>query len=119
LLRGFLTVPFLTAPSFDEDTSQAPQTYADRPLTTNEALQEFNKAHREVRTAFRRLIWIGFSPAMVMPPGYEAGNDRFQLTEQDMMYQKLASWFLLMQANIPCTSDLEPTSVSIPRQTAR
>lgn len=107
VLRGFVTVPFLTAPSFDEDESQAPQMFAGKPLSEDETVRRFNKVHRELQTAFRRLVWVGFRPDTVLPPGYEGGDQLFRMTDQDRLFQKLASWFLILQGNIPYASDLK------------
>jgi GR25 family glycosyltransferase involved in LPS biosynthesis len=115
VLRGFLTVPFLTAPSFDEDSSQAPQMYADRPLPTEERMRRLNQVQREIRSAFRRLVWVGFKPDMVLAPSYASGNALFDLSEQDMLYQKLASWLLMIQYNIPYPKDLKPESIGVRR----
>lgn len=106
ILRGFVTVPFLTAPSFHEDASQAPQIYTDKPPSKDEALARFNKVHREMQTAFRRLVWIGYTPDTVLPQGYETGDAVFAMTDQDKLFQKLASWFLMLQHNMEYPTEL-------------
>lgn len=112
-LRGFVTLPFLTAPSVYADESQAPQVHADRPPTADEEMAMFNKVYLQLITAFRRLVWIGYSPDKVWAEGIRYPDSLFGMTERDRQYRQLSTWLLRMQQNIPYKSDyqLEPGPV--------
>lgn len=113
-LRGFVTLPFLTAPSAHADESQAPQVHASGPPSEGEEMDNFNKVYLQLITAFRRLVWIDYAPDKVWPAGVRYTDDLFRMTQQDRQYQQLATWLLLMQQNIPYKSDyqLEPTRIA-------
>ncbi|WP_341915200.1 glycosyltransferase family 25 protein [Ferrovibrio terrae] len=113
-LLGYVTVPFLTAPSFHADETQAPVMTADQATPQDEMLRRFNQKLLELMSAFRRLVWIGYTPDKVLPGSYGAGNDLFRMTEQDVLYQKISSWMLILQQNIPYSSDfrLQPPEIT-------
>ncbi len=91
-LKGFVTVPFLTAPSIHADESSAPYGKEDPNL------DRVKRLHLELINAYRRLVWVGFDPEKVMPPELRSeGENIFLLTEQDKLFQKVISWLLFMQ----------------------
>ncbi|WP_341894853.1 hypothetical protein [Ferrovibrio terrae] len=114
-LLGYVTVPFLTAPSFHADETQAPMMNAGQATPQDEMVRLFNQRLLELMSAFRRLVWIGYAPDQVLPASYGAGNDLFRMTEQDLLFQRIASWMLTLQQNIPYSSDFRLQSPEISR----
>lgn len=95
-LNGLLTVPFLTAPSIHADMTQA-------PWGSEDPSQEHAKQlHLQLSNGFRRLVWIGFDAAQVLPPILQThGEQIFLLTDQDKLFQKIVSWMMFMQYQSP------------------
>ena len=93
-LKGFVTIPFLTAPSIHADETSAP--YGGE----NPNLELVRRLHLEMINAYRRLVWVGYSPENVMSRQlWIEGDNVFRLNEQDKIFQRVLSWLLLLQYN--------------------
>lgn len=115
LVSGYVTVPFLTAPSAHADESQAPVMNAGQAAPQDEMVRLFNQRLLELMAAFRRLVWVGYTPDKVLPAEYGAGTQLFRMTEQDRQYQNIASWMLMLQLNIPYSTDFRLQAPEISR----
>lgn len=97
-LAGFLTFPFVTAPSIHADQTQAP--YGN----TAPSVEYVKQIHLELINAFRRLVWVGYRPDDVMPEMLaRRGQEILSLSERDKTFQKIMTWMLFLQYNAPYT----------------
>jgi hypothetical protein len=97
-LTGFLTFPFLTAPSIHADQTQAPWGAFDA------SIEHVKKIHLELINAFRRLVWVGYKPTDVLPEMLlKHGHEILLLSERDKLFQKIMPWMLYLQYNAPYT----------------
>lgn len=97
-LNGFLTFPFLTAPSIHADQTQAPWGAYDA------SVEQVKQIHLELINAFRRLVWVGYSPEKVMPDVLNRhGHEMLLMSERDKLFQKIMPWLLYLQYNAPYT----------------
>jgi GR25 family glycosyltransferase involved in LPS biosynthesis len=92
-IKGFFTVPFLTAPSILADGTQVGLVNKNNSHSKSVTY----KINQDLIHAFKRLVWLGYENDAVLSEQINLIGSVLAETERDKLFQKIMPWSLFCQ----------------------